>query len=50
MTYIVIAPGTDPVTTNWFNPAEYIKGSLVINISSKTYTKDGKTWREIEKK
>lgn len=50
MTYLIIVPKEPPVTTNWFSPEEYIKGSVVINLSAKTYTNDGNNWREIEKK
>lgn len=50
MNYIIIHPGQEPVITNWYNDKEYQKGSLIINLSAKTYTVDGQCWKEIKKK
>jgi hypothetical protein len=50
MSYVIITPVEEPVITNWYNPDEHKFGTIVINLSSKTYTKDGKNWREIKPK
>lgn len=49
MRYIIIPEGEPPFMTEWYiKENNYIKGMVVIDTASNTYTKNGRAWYEME--
>lgn len=48
MSYILIHPGENPIFVNWYDVDEFKEGTIVINIRTYSYSKDGVTWHSIK--
>ena len=46
--YLVTIPNHPPFITNYYSLNFFIKGMTIYNLLSRTFTTDGKTWKDIE--